>query len=59
MVFSDSPPSLNLDPKNFVHATYNFMKYSQSFNSLPDDKILGLAKLKVSADDKSNVTQNI
>ena len=29
------------------------------FNPLPDDKILGLPKLKVFADDKLNVTQNI
>ena len=28
-------------------------------NSLPDDKILGLSKLKAFADNKSNVTQNI
>ena len=30
-----------------------------SFNPLPDDKILGLPKMKALADDKSNVTQNI
>ena len=30
-----------------------------SFNPLPDDKILALSKLKEFADDKSNVTQNI
>ena len=30
-----------------------------SLNSLPDDKILGLPKMKALADDKSNVTQNI
>ena len=29
------------------------------FNPLPEDKILGLPKLKAFADDKSNVTQNI
>ena len=29
------------------------------FNPLPDDKILGLPKLKAFADDKSNVTQNV
>ena len=29
------------------------------FNSLTDDKILGLPKLKSFADNKSNVTQNI
>ena len=29
------------------------------FNPLPDDKILGLPKLKAFADDKSNVTQRI
>ena len=29
------------------------------FNPLPDDKNLGLPKLKAFADDKSNVTQNI
>ena len=28
-------------------------------NPLPDDKILGLPKLKASADDKYNVTQNV
>ena len=33
------------------------MKYI--FNHLPDDKILGLPKLKPVADDKLNVTQNI
>ena len=30
-----------------------------SLNPLPDDKILGLPKLKAFADEKSNVTQNI
>ena len=30
-----------------------------SLNSLPDDKILGLPKMKALADDKSNVTKNI
>ena len=30
-----------------------------SVNTLPDDKILGLPKLKAFADDKLNVTQNI
>ena len=29
------------------------------FNLLPDDKILGLPKLKAFAEDKLNVTQNI
>ena len=29
------------------------------FNPLPDDKILGLPKLKAFADDKLNVTQNL
>ena len=29
------------------------------FNPLPDEKILGLPKLKAFADDKLNVTQNI
>ena len=29
------------------------------FNPLPDDKILGLPKLKAFAEDKSDVTQNI
>ena len=28
-------------------------------NPLPDDKILGLPKLKASADDKLNVTQSV
>ena len=31
----------------------------QVFNPLPDDKILGLPKLKAFADDKSNVIQSI
>ena len=35
----------------------NFV-YLAMFNPLPDDKILGLPKLKAFADDKSNVTQN-
>ena len=30
-----------------------------SFNPLPDNKILGLPKLKAFADDKLNVTQNV
>ena len=30
-----------------------------SLKALPDDKILGLPKLKAFAEDKSNVTQNI
>ena len=30
-----------------------------SLNHLPDDKVLGLPKLKAFADDKLNVTQNI
>ena len=30
-----------------------------TFNLLPDDKTLGLPKLKAFADDKSNVTQNV
>ena len=30
-----------------------------SFNPLPDDKILGLPKLKAFAEDKLNITQNI
>ena len=29
------------------------------FNSLPNDEVLGLSKLKSFADDKSNVTQNL
>ena len=29
------------------------------FNPLPDDKILGLPKLKAFAEDKLNVTQNV
>ena len=44
---------------------FNFIKQptksccSIFFNPLPDDKLLGLSKLKAFADDKLNVTQNI
>ena len=35
------------------------MQCSCFVNRLPDNKILGLPKLKAFADEKSNVTQNI
>ena len=36
-----------------------FKLFSIAINPLPDNKILGLPKLKAFADDKLNVTQNI
>ena len=33
--------------------------FENGINSLPDEKILGLPKLRAFADDKSNVTQNV
>ena len=35
------------------------IKTANVLNPLPDDKILGLPKLKAIADDKLNVTQNV
>ena len=35
------------------------MSENNLLNNVPDDKILGLPKLKAFADDKSNVTQSI
>ena len=35
------------------------MRLEPSFNPLPDNKILGLSKLKALADDKLNVTRNV
>ena len=35
------------------------MAHMDLFNSLPDDKILALSKLKAFADNKINVAQNI
>ena len=37
----------------------SFLKIGTFYNPLPDDKILGLPKLKAFADDKLIVTQNI
>ena len=34
-------------------------KVENVVNPLPDDKVLGLSKLKAFADDKLNITQNI
>ena len=36
-----------------------FIKIFQMINSLPNTKFLDLSKLKVSADDKTNVTENL
>ena len=33
--------------------------WQERFNPLPDEKMLGLPKLKAFADDKLNVTQNV
>ena len=37
----------------------SFLKIGTFYNPLPDDKILGMPKLKAFADDKLIVTQNI
>ena len=44
-------------PKIILISTLTSKKFI--LNPLPDDKILGLPKLKAFADDKLNVTQNV
>ena len=43
----------------FSKANISISAFKCLFNPLPDDKILGLPKLKAFADDKLNVTQNV
>ena len=42
-----------------TQAGHNETSNYETFNPLPDDKLLGLPKLKAFADDKLNVTQNV
>ena len=42
-----------------IRPTKHCSRQNLYINPLTDNKILGLPKLKASADDKSNVTQNI
>ena len=47
------------EASTFGHRHLSFYHTILTFNPLPDDKILGLPKLKAFADDKLNVTQNV
>ena len=60
-VISRRPLHLSIIP---LFPDCHFQKYCSyfskvCFNPIPDDKLLGFPKLKASADDKSNVAQNI